>query len=133
MSKLRNCKYKSVVKAATKFQPWDYGFLLNIELVALKQMRDFIKTKGCHLNAERDSERINTTIKLLEISLDRNYEWEKVNKGIIYVNTKNKRRFYPNDTPDYVLNNLSNWTVREEKAWYLYCKMREYWYRTWWD
>lgn len=76
--KLKKCKYKSVVKAAVKFEPWDYGFILDMERAALEKMRDYIRDKGIHII--RDSERINLTISLLDIYTCRNSDWLKVEK-----------------------------------------------------
>ena len=132
--KLRKCKYKSVVKAATKFEPWDYEFILDMERAALEKMRDYIRDKGIHVNNIRDSERINLIIRLLDIFTARNSDWLKVKKGIIYVNTKNKYRYFRKDKlSEKYFDLISEISLREEKAWYLYCKMREYWFRTFWD
>lgn len=132
--KLRKCKYKSVVKAAVKFEPWDYGFILDMERAALEKMRDYIRDKGVHVDNIRDSERINLTLRLLDISMDKYLDWEKIDQGIIYVNTKNKYRYFRKDKlSEKCFDNISKSTLREEKAWYLYCKMREYWFRTFWD
>lgn len=132
--KLRKCKYKSVVKAATKFEPWDYEFILDMERAALEKMRDYIRDKSIHVNNIRDSERINLIIRLLDIFTARNSDWLKVKKGIIYVNTKNKYRYFRKDKlSEKYFDLISEISLREEKAWYLYCKMREYWLRTFWD
>lgn len=132
--KLRKCKYKSVVKAATKFEPWDYEFILDMERAALEKMRDYIRDKSIHVNNIRDSERINLIIRLLDIFTARNSDWLKVKKGIIYVNTKNKYRYFRKDKlSEKYFDLISEISLREEKAWYLYCKMREYWFRTFWD
>lgn len=97
-------------------------------------MRDYIRDKGIHIDNIRDSERINLTISLLDIYTCRNSDWLKVEKGIIYVNTKNKYRYFRKDKlSEQCFNGISKSTLREEKAWYLYCKMREYWFRTFWD
>lgn len=134
MSKLRKAKYKSVIKAANQFQPWDYGFILDMERAALEHMADYIKNKGIHVNADRDAERIKLTIKLLDIAINNTCEFELVDSGIIYVNTRNKHRYFRKDLiSEQCYNLISNITIREEKAWYLYCKMREYWFRTFWD
>ena len=132
--KLRKCKYKSVVKAATKFEPWDYKFILDMERAALEKMRDYIRDKSIHVDNIRDSERINLIIRLLDIFTARNSDWLKVKKGIIYVNTKNKYRYFRKDKlSEKCFDFISEISLREEKAWYLYCKMREYWFRTFWD
>lgn len=132
--KLRKCKYKSVIKAAVKFEPWDYGFILDMERAALEKMEDYIRTKGIHEDNIRDAERINLTLRLLDISMDKDFDWEKIDRGIIYVNTKNKYRYFRKDKlSEKCFENISKATLREEKAWYLYCKMREYWFRTFWD
>ena len=132
--KLRKCKYKSVVRTAVKFEPWDYGFILDIERAALKKMGDYIKNKGIHEDNIRDAERINLTLRLLDISMGKDFDWGKIDQGIIYVNTKNKYRYFRKDKlSEKCFNNISKATLREEKAWYLYCKMREYWFRTFWD
>lgn len=60
--KLRKCKYKSVVKAAVKFEPWDYGFILDMERAALEkqQKRDQLIQEYCD----------NNNIKIIWIKYD---------------------------------------------------------------
>lgn len=135
MSKLRNNKYKNVIKAANAYRDWDYGYILDMEVAGLEYLRDLIRDKGIHVGNERTAERIDTAIKLLKMRPTDfwDYNQNKINK---YVNLKNAHRFTKMDINGYLERNLVT-TVKmhliEEKAWYIYCKMRETWMRTWWD
>ena len=62
-------------------------------------------------------------VRLLDIARDEDLDF----KG--YVNTKNINRFISIDK--YDIDILP--TLRIEKAWYLYNKLRYYYMKEWWD
>lgn len=81
--------------------------------------------------SERDKERINLAIKLIDIILDvddlleyNQGEWT-INK---YVNTKNLSRYMD----DGNINAVIKWNLRQRKAWHLYHKLRLYYMQSWW-
>lgn len=123
-----------LIKRTKKFRPFDYQYLLEIEIEALKQMSEYQRTKGICVNSERYAEQMKTAINVLKIALDGNIQCSRDYKQWwmpVYVNTKNYKRFFIKDmeTDDPLIV----CSIREEKAWHLYCKIREYFMRTWWD
>ena len=123
-----------LIKRTKKFKPFDYQYLLDIEMEALKQMSEYQRTKGICVNSKRYAEQMKTAINVLKIALDGNIQCSHDYKQWwmpVYVNTKNYRRFFPINLE--IHDPLIVCSVREEKAWHLYCKIREYFMRTWWD
>lgn len=130
----KNRNILELIKRTKKFRPFDYQYLLEIEMEALKQMSEYQKTKGICINSERYAEQIKTAINVLKIALDGNIQCSRDYKQWwmpVYVNTKNYRRFFPMNLK--IHDPLIVCSIREEKAWHLYCKIREYFMRTWWD
>ena len=123
-----------LIKRTKKFRPFDYQYLLDIEIEALKQMAEYQESKGICVNSKRYAEQMRTAIKVLKIALDGNIQHDKEYKQwwmSVYVNTKNYRRFFSINLE--IDDPLVVCSIREEKAWHLYCKIREYFMRTWWD
>ena len=123
-----------LIKRTKKFKPFDYQYLLDIEMEALKQMSEYQRAKGICVNSERYAEQIKTAINVLKIALDGNIQCSHDYKQWwmpVYVNTKNYRRFFPINLE--IHDPLVVCSIREEKAWHLYRKIREYFMRTWWD
>ncbi|MGM9533559.1 hypothetical protein [Intestinibacter sp.] len=124
-----------LIKRVKQFYPFDYGYLLDIEIEALKQMAEYQESKGICVNSKRYAEQMRIAIKILKIALDGNIQHDKEYKQWwmpVYVNIRNYRRFFPKDIPN-IDKPIVKCGVREEKAWHLYCKIREYFMRTWWD
>lgn len=132
--KLRNNKYRNIIRAANKFRPFDFGFLLEIEEQALIYMQDYFRTSKIAVGNERNAELISLAIKLLRIATEQDsslnisglneYEYLK------YVNIKNAKRynqFFTSWGP-FELESL-----RIEKAWRLYNRIRNQYMREWWD
>ena len=123
-----------LIKRTKNFKPFDYQYLLDIEMEALKQMSEYQRTKGICVNSERYAEQTKTAINVLKIALDGNIQCSHDYKQWwmpVYVNIKNYRRFFPINLE--IHDPLIVCSIREEKAWHLYCKIREYFMRTWWD
>ena len=123
-----------LIKRTKNFKPFDYQYLLEIEMEALKQMSEYQRAKGICVNSERYAEQIKTAINVLKIALDGNIQCSHDYKQWwmpVYVNTKNYRRFFPINLE--IHDPLIVCSIREEKAWHLYCKIREYFMRTSWD
>lgn len=134
-SKMKKDRNKlRLIKRVKQFYPFDYQYLLDIEMEALKQMSEYQRTKGICVNSERYAEQIKTAINVLKIALDGNIQCSHDYKQWwmpVYVNTKNYRRFFPINLE--IHDPFIVCSIREEKAWHLYCKIREYFMRTWWD
>ena len=133
--KLRNTKNKKLVKLASKFQPWDFGYNLDIEQEMFKRMYQFFSSDSpIIVGSEKIARDIKLAISLLEIIQERdssiellsNKEWINVK----YVNTKNSKRFTP-------LENFEHPTIKNElrisKAWNLYNKLRYNKMLGWWE
>ena len=64
---MRLRKSKKLVELAKKFQPWDYGFNLEIEREMLNRMYKFFSSnKPAVMGSERAAREIKLAIKLLE-------------------------------------------------------------------
>lgn len=125
---------KNLIKKAHKFQPWDYGFNLELEQEMLRDMYAFWSSdKPISVGSERVAREINLAINLLDIILENNHSYDVfTDKSLKYVNIRNSLRFTPLKGlcgNDLVFKDI----VRQEKAWYLYNKLRYYRMRTWWD
>lgn len=136
--KLRKNKNKKLIKSAMKFQPWDFGFNLEIEREIMNRMYEFYSsTKPVTVGLERVAREVNLASKLLGIIMEEDsaISWTKVNdihrwKLNKYVNTRNVNRFgilFKLESP--IIKNY----LRKTKAWYLYNKLRLYRMQTWWD
>ena len=121
-----------LIKRTKNFKPFDYQYLLEIEMEALKQMSEYQIIKGIFTNNKRYAEQMKTAINVLKIALDGNIQHSSDYKQWwmpVYVNTRNYKRFF---TRNIEINNpFIVCSIRKEKAWSLYCKIREYFMRTW--
>lgn len=137
--KLRNSKNKEIVKLATKYQPWDYGFNIDIEKAMLKKMYLFFSSdKPRSVGSERVAKEINLALKLLDIILEKDdacvFNLQKGYKDakyylVKYINSRNYNRFVKFEPKNPLLLN----ELRKEKAWFLYNKLRLYRMQSWWD
>ena len=136
--KLRKNKNKKLIKLAMKFQPWDFGFNLEIEKEMLNRMYEFYSSdKPVAVGSERVAREVKLAIKLLGIIMEEDsaISWRGLgnpNKWTMvkYVNIKNANRF----GISFELNSpiLKDY-LRKTKAWYLYNKLRLYKMQTWWE
>lgn len=140
--------YYKVLRTAYDF---DYSSILEVEKHQMIRVRDSIIKADHYKGWEHDVSRINLALKLLDIAEDGgailvDSELIITNNGYcqsnntwdmpIYVNTKNYKRFLPYFTPerftDPKVGALHESDLREQKAWYLYHKLRMYNLRRWW-
>lgn len=104
----------------------DWAFMLYIEKEKLSQCIKFYTIYGCHVNNDRIISRMQLAIRLLDIVIDDDVFFEG------YINSKNIDRFFPKDALSiYEINILPS--LRIQKAWYLYNKLRYYYMKEWWD
>ena len=69
--KLRKSKNKKLIKSAMKFQPWDFGFNLEIEREMLNRMYEFYSSdKPVAVGSERVAREVKLAIKLLGIIME---------------------------------------------------------------
>ena len=128
--KIRKSPNKRLLRAAGMFQPWDYGFMLEMEYESLRRMKEYFgNDDNCHLiNYPSVYKYINIAMKLLGFIL------EKEKPSVMHMNLRNILRFHPKEdetfenAPEFILDLLY-----KEKAWALYHKIRYETMRTWWD
>lgn len=147
----RNPKKYSVIEEAIDGYWFDYGYLYNIELAKLKEMRDTFKEKGMSADNDKYVRQMTLAIKLLEIIIDEggfHFEWpsgvepvtvKELRKNLptyvcdIKVNTKNVDRFAINEQEkDFYVNRYPH-ELYLKKARYLYHKLRYEFEQYWWD
>ncbi len=131
--KLRKNKNKKLIKAAMNFEPFDYGFTLDLEKEALARMYEYFKVSRIAEGNEAVERDLKLTLELLEIIFETDNVLYKDSTWHItkYVNTRNWKRFLP-DMHD-LHHPIEQSDLRREKAWHLYNKLRYERMRTWWD
>lgn len=141
-------------------KPWDYGFLLKLEQYKIREMIAYFK-KHHHLSnwefVVRDMQICDRLISIV-LEEDKDYRgWLDANYGEgkwcyskrnnfnyvrfhIKVNTKNSKRFFPlanfNDPIALQhphLEDSAKISLRQQKALFLYNKIRAYRMQHWWD
>ncbi len=135
--KLRKSKNKKLIKKASKFFPFDYAYVLYLEKEALTRMYEYFKVSRIAVGNEIVERDINLALKLLDIILEidtaRTYGEDTVWSMTKYVNIRNLHRFCDkSDNLDYTIPCLRD-SLRIEKAWYLYHRLRYNRMKTWWD
>lgn len=130
-------KYK-VVDEALNGHWFDYGYLYNIELAKLIEMRDAFKEKGISADNEKYVRQMDLAIKLLKIMNEEyNYfHFDCTSGGYVCdvkVNLKNAKRFVKDEkVMDYYTERYPH-ELYLLKAQYLYHKLRFYFEQYWWD
>ena len=149
----RSCKYFKIMWSNHSY---DYGYLLELEREKLKDMYEYFSNANIIENEWIRARDCKLAIALLNIILedDSSYdvyfaEGAKIGEGryVIrkYVNDSNIDRFLHRDickrsriessqkNKDNKFPIIVRDELRVEKAWNLYCKLREYNLRSWWD
>ena len=149
----RSCKYFKIMWSN---HPYDYAYLLELEREKLKDMYEYFSNADITANEQVHARDCKLAISLLDIILgdDSSYDvyfpkGAKIDEGkyVIrkYVNDFNISRFMNRDIckryriESTKKNKNNNFPIiirdelRVEKAWNLYCKLREYRLRTWLD
>ena len=136
-------------------KPWDYGFLLKLEQYKIREMCKYFKKSQLVVGWELQVRDLTICDKLIDIILeeDKQYQiwlhsnynisakdrWQ--NKGLkfpIYVNVRNYKRFLPQarydaiDMSPFLIENFKI-SLRQQKALFLYNKIRAYRMQHWWD
>lgn len=134
-------------------QPWDYSYLLLIEQCKLKEMAAYFKKSQLTVSWEFQVRDCELCVKLIDIILekdeasdiwlDENYGEQAIKLGMKYekpfpkyINLKNSKRFLPQVNFDKINPNLLNSlmiSVRIQKAFHLYHKIRLYRMMSWWN
>lgn len=149
--KKRKNKNKKLLKLVSKFQPWDWSFMIAIEKQMLKQMQEYHEHAEIIVDSPKIARQIKWALKLLDIADETISAWHCSgdlyvdNNGCVgrnpnyktwidtYVNTKNWKRFWPlSKSPNFEIPHNQD-HLRQQKAWYIYNKIRFYYLQTWWD
>lgn len=133
---MRKSKNKKLIKLASKFQPWDYGFNLEIEQEMFRSMAEYFSSDKPMIN---DSDKVaryaKLAVNLLEIITEQDSAIELTETCswvlVKYVNIRNAKRFINED----LISDLPiiKEEIRIQKAWYLYNKLRFQNMRKMWD
>lgn len=150
-------RWFSYFNISRRIYDFDYSSILAVERHQISRVRDSI---AHHLNAERDIERLNLALKLLDI-IEEDGCCERVGKPFNFIKSKNNEELYEiEDDPDsyytipvyvnyknairFCTIELSRYTdsksgalwqshLRVEKAWHIYHTLRLYFMRSWWN
>ena len=130
-------------------KPWDSGFLLKLEQYKIREMIAYFK-KHHHLSnwkfVVRDMQICDRLISIV-LEEDKHYRsWLDICYGgtkrtqipfPVYINTKNYKRFWPTvedlHQDNLILHNGILISLRQQKALFLYNKIRAYRIQSWWD
>lgn len=134
---MKKPKKRKLIQAASSFKDWDYVFNLRVEQEMYKSMYRFYlrnkenkPTSSIYKEIARD---LKLAIDLLDIIVD-NTSIYKDRILYCYINTKNAYRFVKYKIPENEsYKELVLCSLRQQKAWYLYNKLRLYKMNTWWD
>lgn len=153
-------RWLSYYKVSRSIYDFDYSSILAVERHQIKRVRDSIVHYHNHLNADRDIERLNLALSLLDI-IEEDGCCERIGKPLNFVECKDKEDLYElEDDPNsyyvvsvcvnhrnalrYSKRNLASYAdpktgamwqshLRVEKAWHIYHRLRLYFMRSWWD
>ena len=134
-------------------QPWDWGYLLHLEQVKLKEMADYFERKNRFVGVEKVVKDIRICIKLIDIICEndapykswlhqsygghvKDFESLEEVKFPKYINIRNRHRFLSKDFLNGNHPNIFNSLLaeyRRMKALALYNKIRTYKLFSWWD
>lgn len=132
-------------------KPWDFAYLLELEQYKIREMCKYFKKSQLTVGWELQVRDLTICDKLISIVLEEDKEylgWLRANYGSlgkakntnlsVYVNTRNSKRFLPlanlkeiNQRP-FLIEHFKI-SLRQQKALYLYNKIRAYRMERWWD
>ena len=146
--------HMDVVKTAFKGDPWDEGYLLELEYAKIKEMREWHKEKGRYVGVEFTVRDMDICLSLLEIMMGKRSLFHIEGKLLsektgedgmyrvvespdfkcvtdVYVNARNADRFVTEKTKDFYIGNLDE--LYKLKARHLYHKIRADREERWWE
>lgn len=146
--KIRQHTNPRVIRAAARFKPWDYGYMLHIEAKCLAEMAKYFEESDITPDDADSAHYCRLMLKLLAIATDNDISYytppkmkfvkdgdlhtiKFVGEGKMdrYVNTANAHRYIQ----DYQDSPSMRNALRCEKAWHLYNLMRLNCLRHCWD
>ena len=130
-------------------KPWDFSYLLKLEQYKIREMITYFKNHHHLSNWKYVVREMQICDRLISIVLEEDVHyrgWLNTCYGDVettqvpfpvYVNTKNYKRFLPMlknlHQDNLVLYNGILISLRQQKALYLYNKIRSYCMQKWWD
>lgn len=151
-------RWFSYFKVLINVYDFDYFSILEVERHQIIRVRNNIAKYQNYEDFHRDVQRMDLALKLLDIIEENGcselngpgFITKPCNNGLselvpdssskwtipVYVNTTNSERFHKvskDNFEDPRIGDLMKDSLRIEKAWYLYNKLRLYWLRSWWD
>lgn len=128
---------------------WDYAYLLELEQYKFKRMAKYFAKSQLVVGWEDQVKTCNLLVSLLDIILEKDApynHWLHESYGKInpetgkhdikkfprYINVKNAKRFSHNYKDSPIKESLKSY-LRQNKAWYLYNKLRYYKMLRLWD
>lgn len=146
-------RWFSYYKVVRRTYDFDWTSIYEVEKHQITQVRKAIAKYHSHLNYEYDLSRIDLALKMLNIILEEGSAKMVSGEGLIfkennevdidcvwelpfYVNIRNAYRFVSIkresfEDPSYQV--LAKDTLRLQKAWELYHKIKMYYAKSWWD
>ena len=151
------------VRFLVQERDWDYGFMLEMEYMKLRQMEEYFKGRDTFIGIEYVKRDLKICLRLLDIVMGKNdlniehsplkflpfkddngrkmYKVEGASEIIsyrnLYVNTRNACRFtkfdFTNPNMDESSEISHKESLRLHKAWHLYNIIRTYRMFAWWD
>ncbi|MEG1495687.1 MAG: hypothetical protein RRZ84_07875 [Romboutsia sp.] len=121
-----NKHQKRLFNAIKKDYDWDWIYLLLLEKAKLQNISERFSVTQLFTGFKYEISRINLCIRLIDIITENVYRKNQ------YINLNNIRRFLP---MYYNKNNVEflKDTLYIEKAYNLYCDLRKFHTRNWWD
>lgn len=145
----RSRKIWRFIKLAWKDQEWDYEYMLRVEKAKLEDMARYYEKHNITEHDWATARDIRICSRLIDIinGNDISYALIRKEKGqwdncktikLKKVNTKNWKRFirygqFCEQLKDEDFRHMMEDDLRIEKAWNLYCKIRENNMRSWWN
>lgn len=151
------------VRFLTQERDWDYGFMLEMEYMKLRQMEEYFKERDTFVGIEYVRRDLRICLRLLDIVMEKDdleIKWstlkfvpfkddngrkmykveglpEIVSYRKLYVNIRNAGRFMNFDFKNPNMDESSEINHKESlrlyKAWHLYNLIRTYRMFEWWD
>lgn len=129
-------------------KPWDYAYLLELEQYKIREMCHYTEKHKQHMDWELEVRKMQICIRLIDIILERDgyyTSWlhncygsvpHKQLPFPVYVNTRNYKRFLPLASLEELntfMRTHFHGTLRQQKAMYLYNKIRAFKMFSWWS
>lgn len=144
-----NKSKRKVVKTVFYGLPFDFSYMLQVELDYMKYMKKYFDNSRFTNKSMRE---LNWAINILQLLLNDDYwDCQKQDDGTftfdgrytckVYVNTKNIKRFFPKqpNESEEAYNRFIQYMLEHQhelykaKLWHLYNVIRGRYMRTWWD